>query len=267
MSTDIRAIAFDFGDTLCPWGQDQYHHILDSALARLHECAPQHDFETVRAAYNAVREADCAANLPRLVENDLRDIYRRTFRELGADPDEDRLDQVCDAHVAAFVDVSTRVPDGLLAMLDRLSSRYRLAVLSNYPIPECIKQSVERIGLDRYMDAVLVSGDLGVIKPSRRIFGELLTALDLPPEQVLFVGDDWTADVVGARSSGMPCVYITNGRVNGDAWKTNNVYGIYMKKALEMPEFTGWQEAQPSARLDSVLDLERYLEEHRHELP
>lgn len=258
---DIRAIAFDFGDTLCRWGQDQYFHITDSAAAKLHEFVSGHDFETVRQTYFTVRDADCAVNLPMMRENDLPDIYRRTLRRLGADPAEGQMSEVIGAHIAAFVDVSTRVPDGLHAMLDRLSNRYRLAVLSNYPISECIRLSLRQLGLSQIMETILVSGDLGIIKPSKRIFGELLSSLGLSPEHVLYVGDDWTADIVGACSSGMPCVYITNGRIDGDAWKTNNVYGVHMRKALESPEFSGWQEARPLAALNSVLELERYLEE------
>ncbi len=258
---DIRAIAFDFGDTLCRWGQDQYFHITDSAVARLHECVPQHDFETVRQIYFAIRDADCALNLPMTRENDLPDIYRRTFRELGLEASDHQLAGVLRAHIAAFIEVSTNVPDGLREMLGNLSRHYRLAVLSNYPIAECIRLSVERLGLSPYMDSVIVSGDLGIIKPSKRIFRELLCNLGLPPEQVLYVGDDWTADIVGACTSGMPCVYITNGRLNGDAWKTNNVYGTYMRQALESPEFCGWEKIEPAARLDSILDLERFLEE------
>jgi HAD superfamily hydrolase (TIGR01493 family) len=50
----------------------------------------------------------------------------------------------------------------------------------------------------------LYSADLGVEKPDPRIFQTALTALDdLPPNSVLYVGDNPIADVAGAHASGL----------------------------------------------------------------
>ena len=53
---------------------------------------------------------------------------------------------------------------------------------------------------------VVSSSDLGVAKPDPAIFQEAARRLDLPPRQVLHVGDRWELDVVGALAAGCGAV-------------------------------------------------------------
>jgi HAD superfamily hydrolase (TIGR01509 family) len=53
---------------------------------------------------------------------------------------------------------------------------------------------------------VVSSSDLGVAKPAPAIFREAARRLDLPPRQVLHVGDSWELDVVGALAAGCGAV-------------------------------------------------------------
>jgi FMN phosphatase YigB (HAD superfamily) len=41
------------------------------------------------------------------------------------------------------------------------------------------------------------------VKPHQSVFDAALEALQIPAERVLFVGDRWDADMVGARNVGM----------------------------------------------------------------
>jgi HAD superfamily hydrolase (TIGR01509 family) len=194
------------------------------------------------------------------VENDLAAILGDTAAELMGQPlSKTSLDDLINAHVKAFVNVCV-APDGLKAMLDRLHSKYRLAVVSNYPLSDCIRLSLKQSGIAHCFETTIVSGDLGVMKPSRRIFDKVLSVLNLPPESVLFVGDDWIADIVGAWASGMPCMHINSGSKQKPETSINT-FGIYLKQALDLPELSGWQKAKPLAKLNSVLELEGWLDE------
>lgn len=57
--------------------------------------------------------------------------------------------------------------------------------------------------LARYIDAFVLSYELGVMKPDPHIFQTACDELGLPPEAVLMVGDDRTADT-GAAALGCP---------------------------------------------------------------
>lgn len=261
MSKDtIQAIAFDFGNTLCPWDEEQYLQITRSTLSGICAHAPGHDFNSAYRVFSRILDRESARNLPRLLENDLVGVISDTAAALCGRPlSPSSLESLVDAHVAAFVEVC-RTPDGVHAMLDRLSDKFKLAVVSNYPLSQCIRVSLATLGLDKYLDATIVSGDLGVIKPSRRLFDEACSALDLTPETILFVGDDWIADIVGAWASGMPCVQIVDSHGDSKPRSLEGVFGVYLRQALESPELRPWQEARPLAVLNSVLELEAWLE-------
>ena len=256
----IRAIAFDFGNTLIPWDERQYWDIMQAIINRIVALAPGRDFDTVYQVYSRIRAEDSARNLPWVRENDVRSMYSKTIEGLRGSPaTEDELGSILQVQIDSFAGVCS-APDGLHALLDSLANRYRLAVLSNYPVGECIRESLRNIGLDRYFDTIMVSGDLGVIKPGREIFESLLAGLDLPPEQVLFAGDDWIADVVGSCAVGMPCVHITDSRDDNMA-TIKGIFGPFFKQALELPELAGWEQAKPVAVLESVFELDRWLKE------
>ena len=254
---NIKAIAFDFGNTLCPWDEEQYWEVTRTALNHMCAHAPGKSLESVTEVFSRVRNEDSSINLPQSLENDLPGIYQKTATEVCGRPlSSADLADLVDTHVKAFVGVC-RPPDGLQEFLIRLSKKYRLALLSNYPLPDAIRLSLIKFGVEKLFNPIIVSGDLGFIKPHRMIFDKLLTDLDLPPEKVLFVGDDWVADVVGASASGIPCIQIKNHHMSN---KLEGVFGTYIRQAVYRPEFSAWREAKPLAVLNSVLDLEGWLE-------
>ena len=261
MTNSIKAIAFDFGNTLCAWDERQYWQVTRNTMNAICTHAPGHDFDSAYEVFNRLRGEHSARNLPRMVENDLVEILAQTAEELRGKPlSKSDLQEVVHTHVRSFVEVCG-APHKLRGFLDRLSAKYRLGLLSNYPISDCIRLSLKRMGIDGYFSPTIVSGDLGVIKPARRIFGELLAEMNLPPEEVLFVGDDWTADIVGACASGIPCVHILDSSAEREPRSLEGVFGVYLRKALESPELSCWAEAKPVAVMKSVLELEPWLED------
>ena len=60
-----------------------------------------------------------------------------------------------------------------------------------------------------HLTAVTVSQRVGAIKPHPAIFAAARAALGgPPPDRILHVGDDWAADVVGARAAGWRVAYL-----------------------------------------------------------
>jgi len=259
MTKQFDAIAFDFGNTLCPWDDVQYWQVTRGAMERIRALAPGSDFETAYRAFSHFRDMECARNLPLLRENDLPGVLRSAAEEVaGRAITDEELQDILRGQIAAFVS-ACKAPEGLVEVLERLSGRYRLAVLSNYSLPEAVHLALEKMGIARYFDPVVVSGDVGMIKPSRKLFGHLLSRLGFPPEKVLFVGDDWLADIVGACGVGMPSVQVTGYTTDRFAEKMDAVFNGYIRKAMDLPGYACWKDAKPVAVLDSVFDLERWL--------
>jgi HAD superfamily hydrolase (TIGR01549 family) len=94
------------------------------------------------------------------------------------------------------------------AVLQALQGRYKLGVVSNFAIPECVYKLLQNEGVDKMFDVVLVSGAVNKRKPSPEIFQSALTCMGVAASDAVFVGDTPDADVAGAQAVGMKAVYV-----------------------------------------------------------
>ncbi len=79
-----------------------------------------------------------------------------------------------------------------------------LAVLSNGWNP-LQQRKAEQAGFD---GPVLVSAEIGALKPAPEAFEMLLRTLGTPPHRTWYVGDDPSCDVVGAQAVGLGTIWI-----------------------------------------------------------
>jgi len=111
-------------------------------------------------------------------------------------------------------------------MLAQMKTRYRLAVVSDaqsaYGLPE-----LRAAGLAGYFASVIVSGDYGYRKPDARLFQAALTALQVSPEEAIFVGNDRFRDVFGARQVGMKTILFCPHGNSGGSLETEPDYILY----------------------------------------
>ncbi len=91
--------------------------------------------------------------------------------------------------------------------LEILKGRFRLASLSNGNADLAV------IGLAHHFDVTLSASALGCAKPDPRAYEMLADALTLKPAEILFVGDEPLADVVGPRTAGMQTVWVNRAGV------------------------------------------------------
>ena len=90
----------------------------------------------------------------------------------------------------------------VMPALEKLKRRFRLATLSNGNADLAV------IGLAHHFEVSLSAGALGCAKPDPRAYERLADALTLRPAEILFVGDEPHADVVGPRTAGMQTVWV-----------------------------------------------------------
>jgi 2-haloalkanoic acid dehalogenase type II len=95
----------------------------------------------------------------------------------------------------------------VIPALEKLGRRYRLATLTNG------NADLSVIGLAHHFEVTLNAGALGCAKPDVRAYARLADALTLKPAEILFVGDEPHADVIGPRAAGMQTVWVNRGGV------------------------------------------------------
>jgi putative hydrolase of the HAD superfamily len=81
----------------------------------------------------------------------------------------------------------------------------KLGLLSDFP-PET---KLVNLGLADYWDAVVSSELTGRLKPSPEPFLELSRRMNLPPERILYVGNNVSYDVIGAKKAGMGAAFFS----------------------------------------------------------
>jgi putative hydrolase of the HAD superfamily len=101
--------------------------------------------------------------------------------------------------------------DGAAETVREAAARCRPGLLTNGP-PDIQRLKLDRTGLAGCFDAVVISGEVGVGKPSPEAFRLVLHALGARPEETVMVGDSWERDVQGALAAGIRPVWVSRGR-------------------------------------------------------
>ncbi len=139
----------------------------------------------------------------------------QTFcRELGLELAPTAVEATGTAFVRAWQQHVSLDPDAR-PVLEVLKESKTLALVSNFDDPPHVRSLLADLGLSPFFDAVVISGDVGVKKPSPEIFSHALRRTDLRPEDVVHVGDT-DADLAGARSANLRPILIRRPRADDD---------------------------------------------------
>lgn len=218
------AITFDFGNTLVPVGRDALERVVERTATAVVARSGPFERDAFLAAWHEERRRQFAEEVPLGREVDVEQrVVRVLARMRGTVPpgpgrrwDDEAAATLSepgeraaaiDAYSAAFV-AEVIPPRDVGPILAELAGRFPLAVLSNWPLAATIDRFIEAAGWAGYFRAIVVSQRVGSIKPSPAIFAVAADALGTAGERILHVGDDWTADVVGAKRAGWLAAYL-----------------------------------------------------------
>jgi putative hydrolase of the HAD superfamily len=132
--------------------------------------------------------------------------FSRSFDDLNFSYTAEWMEQFA----SAFVDQCPRQPHlipGALELLSHLEGRYQMHIITN-GFKEIQGIKMEGSGLARYFIHNINSEDVGVRKPNPEIFQYALEKANAKVEESLMIGDDWEADILGARNFGMDQVFL-----------------------------------------------------------
>jgi len=90
--------------------------------------------------------------------------------------------------------------------LAQLKAKYMLGLMSNY-VGRWARALLERFDLMRLLDAVLISSDIGLRKPSHVLYERICQFLGVQPGEAVYVADE-EEDLLAAQAVGMLPVFI-----------------------------------------------------------
>lgn len=106
----------------------------------------------------------------------------------------------------AVIPTKSRLMPHAREVLEYLAPKYNLYILSNgFQELQCHKMRSAEI--DRYFKKIVLSDDIGVLKPWPEIFHFAMSATQSELRESLMIGDSWDNDITGARGVGMNQVY------------------------------------------------------------
>ncbi|MBN2860021.1 MAG: HAD family hydrolase [Sphaerochaetaceae bacterium] len=80
-----------------------------------------------------------------------------------------------------------------------------LSALSDFPVA----RKLETLGVDRYFTYRSCAQETGYLKPHKEPFSHMAKIMGLDPSEILYVGDSYRKDMVGAKRAGMKTILLT----------------------------------------------------------
>ena len=96
---------------------------------------------------------------------------------------------------------------GAEELIKALHKDYKIGVISNHTNAET-KEKLHYLGYEKYLDSYTTAEEVGVAKPTPRIFRIALEKLEVKPSESVMVGNSWDADITGAYNLGIRCVWL-----------------------------------------------------------
>lgn len=203
---DIRAISLDLDDTLWPIAPVMAR-VEQSVDLWLRENCPDVARAWPIPALRALRDEVALAH-PELA-HDFGAQRRLTLQRMyaGFGLGEDWIERTYEIYVHERNQIECY--DDSIEALRAMSAQLPLISISNGTA------DLKRAGLHEHFRFSVSASEVGVAKPDTAIFQHACERLGIAAEQVLHVGDDPLADVIGARAAGMRTAWINR---NGATW-------------------------------------------------
>lgn len=228
----IQGIIFDYGGTLDSRGV----HWSEVLWQGYQQAGVPIDKETFRAAYV---EGERALARERIIlpQDNFHTLLRKKVEieisYLPQQPDEaTRLKWVNE--IAAYCDNAARsCIDEARPMLEQLNKRYPMMLVSNFygNIDEVLRD----YGIRHLFKGIIESAVVGIRKPNPTLFRLGVDALELPPEQVLVVGDSLRKDIEPAEQLGCHVLWL-----KGKGWTDEEDRQTHPHTITRVTEVAEW---------------------------
>jgi HAD superfamily hydrolase (TIGR01509 family) len=202
----IKAVFFDWDGTLrhnLPTGGEFF---ADYAIQLGLKATPDDKLRAMRwEHFYWANSAELKAD--RLAHPEDRDFWtlygKRQLMALGAaEAEAATLAPQVTAYMAEAYRPKSVVADGVMRLLPALKDGgYVIGVISNREKP--YQDEIETLGLAPFFELVLAGGEVRMWKPAPHIFAHACKRLSVAPTEAVYVGDNYFADVVGARRAGL----------------------------------------------------------------
>lgn len=200
---DIRTIFVDLDDTI--WDFTANSKVALKAVYERYQLDNQCSYDVFIKEYLLINEQLWSLYHHGKIEKDFlkRERFRASFERCGIMCEyPERFDY---DYLETIVTLK-KVVAGAPKLLQHLKKRGSVNVLSN-GFANLQFRKLQSAGLDRYIDLMVLSDDIGVTKPDKRLFDYALEKAKANAETTLMIGDNYDADILGAYNAGWKTIF------------------------------------------------------------
>ncbi len=135
-----------------------------------------------------------------------REMVALAFSHLGVDAGE-TANEIADAY-GDIQEASVEPYPGAMETLQRLRGMGKGMVLITNGASRFQRPKIDRFGLERFFDCIIIEDEFGVGKPDPRVYRHAMEQLAVQPSEAMMVGDNLHADIAGAQSLGIHAVWV-----------------------------------------------------------
>ncbi|MBW2623449.1 MAG: HAD family hydrolase [Deltaproteobacteria bacterium] len=104
------------------------------------------------------------------------------------------------------------IPQSLIRVLKQLAANFKLGLISNVWADKTIfEEKLKEAGLNNLFDPMLFSSEYGSIKPAARLFEIAAEFTGIPCPELVYIGNSYKRDIIGAKARGMSAILVNNG--------------------------------------------------------
>jgi HAD superfamily hydrolase (TIGR01549 family) len=151
--------------------------------------------------------------LMELRKKDLREYPNRKrfeifMEKMGLRRDDGLLDRFVLSHMKSLSGAMVYPEHHTEVLLYLKEKGYRLSVVSNFDHAPTARELLRKFGIADFFEHTVISEEVGWRKPHRKIFEFALASLGENPSEVIFIGDNPEADIMGSSDCGIDSVWV-----------------------------------------------------------
>ena len=223
---NIRHIFFDLDNTL--WDHRKNARLtLEELFVREKVKQNYHiDFEEFHKEYFTINEDLWAKIRDGKIDKEYLRKHRFYDSFLFFGIDDFELSQRFEHHFLDEILNYNELVPGAFELLEYLSEKkYTLHILSN-GFEEVTHKKTELSGIKNYFQTITSADEIDIRKPQPEIYDYALKKSGAQKEESIMIGDDWIADVEGAKSFGLEAIFFDTFNDNFEA------EGVFVVKHL-----------------------------------
>jgi HAD superfamily hydrolase (TIGR01549 family) len=202
IKVSLKGVLIDFGHTLGCVEENSDRKYREGLLSILIRHGKQVDLNNLTLALELVYGQSSQGNV-----KDFKQFWQLVLTHLNISAEPELIRELDDFRSRNYGTLFS-LYEGAMHVLPILRRKYTLALVSNCSIG--MRDVIRSLGISSFFKGIVLSYEVGVRKPDRRIYVWALQSINLAPNDCVFVSDE-ISDLEGAKEVGLKTLLVGQG--------------------------------------------------------